>query len=259
FKRTAALPVNASYTATVPVRLPDGIDGPFYVLALTDSPASADRGVPSDIGFNNFGVAFEEPFRLPEHDRLQEAARLLARGAVPEYQQEGNNTARTPITVARAAPPDLRVTGLVAPARVRTGQEFDVTYTVTNLGGDTPASQPAWDDLLYLSRDRFLDLRADRFMDTLRHEGGLGAGQSYTVTRRLRAPAGPTDPEEFYVFAATAPPRTTSFGSVFELDRETNNDRASDAPVVIELPPPADLVVTVITLPATARVSDPVT
>jgi hypothetical protein len=40
-----------------------------------------------------------------------------------------------------------------------------VTYTVTNRGGDTPATQSTWDDLIYLSRDRFLDLRADRFLD----------------------------------------------------------------------------------------------
>ena len=188
FRRNALTPlgIGQTYTATVPVRLPDGIDGPFYILALTDSPASRDSSVPSDIGFNNVGVGFEEPYQLPEHDRLQEAARLLARGAVFEYQQEGNNTAKMPLTVVRAAPPDLRVTNLIVPLRVRMGQEFDVTYTVTNLGGDVPPSQLVWDDLVYLSRDRFLDLRADRFMDTLRHDGGLLAGHSYTVTRRLR-------------------------------------------------------------------------
>src|SRR5205823_3298831 len=45
----------------------------------------------------------------------------------------------------------------------------------------------------------------------------------------------------------------------FELDKETNNDRASDVPMVIELPPPADLVVTEVTIPATAGVGDPIT
>src|SRR5262249_27510717 len=32
FRRTDLLRINQSYTATVPVRLPDGINGPFYVL-----------------------------------------------------------------------------------------------------------------------------------------------------------------------------------------------------------------------------------
>ncbi len=164
-----------------------------------------------------------------------------------------------PITVNRATPPDLRVTNVDAPLRVRSGQEFTVTYTVMNFGGDTPISQGAWDDLLYLSRDLFLDVRADRFMDTVRHLGGLAAGQSYTITRTLRAPAIVNETEEYYVFVSTDPPRTTSYGSVFELDKETNNDRATTVPLVIELPPPSDLVVTSISVPVTAQVGDPIT
>ncbi len=258
FKRTELLRINESYTSTVPVVLPDGISGTFYVLVLTDSPAIQDRSVQSDIGFGNFGVGFQAGFPLSSFDRLQEAARLLARADVAEYQQEGNNTAKAPLPVVLTSPPDLRVTQIDVPLRVRSGQEFDVTYTVSNVGGVAPPSQLAWDDLIYFSRDRFLDLRADRFLDSVRHTGGLGAGQSYTVTRRVQAPAGLSDTEEFYVFVATDPPRNTSFGSVFELDKETNNDRVSDLPVVVELPPPSDLVVTSITLPATAMVNDPI-
>jgi hypothetical protein len=241
------------------VRLPDGIDGPFYVLALTDSPAFQDRSVSSSIGFNNFGVAFEQPREMPDGDRLQEAARLLARGNVAEYQNEGNNTAQTSLTVHLTPPPDLQVTNLTAPTRVRMGQEFSITYTVSNLGGDTPGTQTSWDDLIYLSRDRFLDLQADRFLDVVRHEGGLAAGQADTITRTLRAPAGLSQDEEYYVFVIADPPRSTSFGSVFELDRETNNHRVSDQPLIVELPPPTDLTVTGITVPRTAAVGDAIT
>ena len=116
--------VNESYTATAQVRLPDGIDGPFYVLAITDSPASPRPSIASNIGFGNHGVAFEEPYRLPDHDRIWETQRLLARGRVAEYQLEGNNTTVAAIDVTRATPPDLQVTELVAPERVRMGQDF---------------------------------------------------------------------------------------------------------------------------------------
>ena len=71
--------------------------------------------------------------------------------------------------------PDLQVTALTAPARAVRGQSFDLTYTVTNLGGATPFQQPTWEDLIYLSRDEFLDLRADRFLDRFRHADGLTA------------------------------------------------------------------------------------
>ena len=67
-----------------------------------------------------------------------------------------------------------------------------------------------------------LDLRKLRLVP-----GGLGAGQSYTVTRTLRAPTGLTEDEEFYVFAVTDPQRNNPAGAVFELDKENNNDRST--------------------------------
>ena len=65
--------------------------------------------------------------------------------------------------------------------------------------------------------------------------------------------------EEYYVFVVTDPTRNTSIGQVFELDQETNNDRHSDVPMIIELPPPTDLQVTDIVVPATARSGEPIT
>ena len=64
----------------MPVRLPDGIDGPFSFVAITDSPASLDRSVQSTIGFNNFGVGFEAPPELPLWDRVWARQRELSRG-----------------------------------------------------------------------------------------------------------------------------------------------------------------------------------
>ena len=52
---------------------------PFYLLAITDSPADSTGSVTSDIGFGLPGVAFEEPRRLPGYDRIWETQRLLAR------------------------------------------------------------------------------------------------------------------------------------------------------------------------------------
>ena len=249
------LGVGASYTATVDVRIPDGIDGSFYVLVLTDSPAGPNRGRPqSDIGFGNRGVDFEEPRRLPRFDRLFEAQRLLARGSVLEYQLEGNNTTSSTIDVTLATPPDLQVTEVVAPERVRAGQQFDVTYTVENFGGETPPGQTRWDDLIYLSRDAFLDLRADRYLGQIRHEGGLAAGGTYTNTESYLAPSSFDDEtEEYYVFVVTDPERSRPRGSVFELFAESNNARSSTLPVVFELPPPTDLQVTGVTVPANAK------
>jgi subtilase family serine protease len=58
FDREEILAIGDSYTATVEVRLPDGIEGDFYVLAFADSPAvrTPHSGSLSDIGFGLPGV-----------------------------------------------------------------------------------------------------------------------------------------------------------------------------------------------------------
>ena len=107
----------------------------------------------------------------PRHGRRLWAAnnglRRHPRGAVRlvladggEFQDEGNNITAAALPVALALPPDLQVTSLIVPQRTPRGQEFSLTYTVSNLGGATPSTQESWYDLIYLSRDEFLDLRA---------------------------------------------------------------------------------------------------
>jgi len=81
---------------------PDGIDGArFYVLALADL-----AGVPRTAAsratsvFNNLvGVSFEEPYSLPQSDRLQQAARL------PGREGRSWNTSRRGTTPPRALLP----------------------------------------------------------------------------------------------------------------------------------------------------------
>jgi len=187
FKREGILALGDSYESTVDVRLPDGIEGDFYILVFADSAAYAYNHVQSDIGFGLPGLAFSEPHELPAGDRVSEAQRLLARGAVGEFQEEGNNISTAALSVTLAIPPDLQVTSLAVPVRTPRGQPFQMTYTVSNLGGAIPETQQAWDDLIYLSRDEFLDLRADRYLGLVRHTDGLGSGQSYTIETSFRS------------------------------------------------------------------------
>ena len=171
------------YTETVDVRIPDGIEGDFYLMVFADSAAQRDRARrPSDIGFELIGLEFELPGTLAPWDLASAAARESARGRVKEYQFEGNNINTALLPVVLAPPPDLQVTDVVAPLRGTMGQEIQVSYTVTNLGGDTVGGQHEWKDLVYLSRDEFLDTTSDLYLGTLEHENGLTGGcvlQSY--------------------------------------------------------------------------------
>jgi subtilase family serine protease len=105
------------YTGTVPVTLPLGISGTFFVLVLTDS---TDRVEEFAFEGNNF--AFDA----------------------------------SPLQVVLTPPPDLVVESVAAPAAGVADHAIDVSYTVANRGA-TPAVAASWRDSIYLSADDVLD------------------------------------------------------------------------------------------------------
>ena len=245
-----------SYSDTIKASLPEGIAGPFYLLTYVDAAAFPWPYAQSNIGFNLSGIDFERPSPLAPWDLASEAQRNLGRGRVPEFQDEGNNILVHEFPVQLASAPDLRVTAVKTPDRAIRGQEIDVTYTVSNRGtGDTPESQSNWRDLIYLSRDPSLDLRADRYVYEVPHEGVLQADGSYSNTVTIQLPTDLLGP--WFVIPVTDPVRIGTIGDVFENGRE-KNERASAFPVVISLPPPADLRVQGIVGPPEARVGNTV-
>lgn len=228
-----------SYIAKVTVSLPFELEGEFNVIAAADSGLEQSGYAKSTLSPRLSGV------------------RGQVNGKVKEYAGEGNNLTVQPVTLTPYTPPDLQVASLGVPLRATRGQPFRVEYSVTNAGGATPALQPQWDDLVYLSRDPFLDLTSDRFLGSIRHTGGLDAGGTYSVVKDFVVP-GDLGTEAYYVFVVTDPARYDATGSLFEAD-ERNNIRGSDVPMVIELPPPTDIQVTDIVAPDNKQAGDPVT
>ena len=231
------LAAGASYVATIRVTVPFEIKGKFNLLGMTDSGIAQSGFAPGTIS----------P-RLP-------GVQGSAEGSVREFQGEGNNVTARSVQITPYTAPDLQVAAVLAPTHAIRNQTFDVTYTVTNDGGATPALQSSWDDLIYLSRDPFLDLRSDRFVGSFHHDGGLAAGGTYNETLTLTVP-GDLATQAYYVFVITDPARTNSTGSVFEAD-ERNNSGVAAVPMIIDLPPPTDLQVDSISAPLTARSGEP--
>ena len=172
-------------------------------------------------------------------------------GYVNEFQDEGNNHHRG--RVAGTADEPARPPGhgrQRAPSRRPRDQSLSVTYTVTNAStAPTPPGQTTWTDAIYLSVDQFFDLNSDILLGYETHTGGLAAapatgerhlqrcreaGRALLCLRRHRP-----DPQ----------PAVRTAGQVDETN-DTNNATASTLPVIINQPPPADLVVTSITVPA---------
>jgi hypothetical protein len=231
-----------SYTASATFQLPESFSGDFKLIVHADTSIGLDRSgyTPSTVRDGLAGLALF----------------IDASGSVPEFQDEGNNTSAIDLPITLALPPDLQVARVEAPDKVLAGQSFTVDYQVINAGGDTVSDQSVWNDLIYLSRDRFLDVNKDRYLGYIEHTGGLTAGAAYSGHRTFTAPS---DLEgAYYVFVITDPAYAFSageFGRVREFGLEQNNAAAADQPILIETPPPADLKVLDVTLPGRADIT----
>ncbi|MDB5349218.1 MAG: hypothetical protein JWN86_465, partial [Planctomycetota bacterium] len=239
FEQLGALAVGGSYSQTLNVALPIAIEGPYYLLVFTDS--------------NLYG-----PISPSVGQLSVDAASGPFSTRVPEFADEGNNVTVTPLTILRSELPDLQVTILSVPQHAIVGQTLTLNYAVRNTGNGDASNRGAgaaasWNDTFYLSRDAFLDVQSDRYLGALSHDGGLAAGASYTGTLPLRLPAGLSG--TYYLFAVTDPFRFADDrrGTVME-SNEANN--ASSQPVIIDLPPPADLRVDSILIPPSAKSGD---
>ncbi|WP_372897880.1 CARDB domain-containing protein, partial [Stieleria sp.] len=249
------LGIDESYSRSLDVRLPQGIDGDFYLIVDVDSKFTRARFPEIDgsgIEFTSGGSSAVDCLAIFRNDIVGCGATGMA--VVQEFDGEADNTAKTLLPIELTDPPDLQVTSVVVPPRLLAGKTFDVEYTVSNLGpGDTPPGQSGWTDLIYLSRDPFLDRDADRYLGSSSYSGGLAKDQSYTATQSVRAPRNLEGP--YYVIVITDPVINNRFpdGDVFELDKEFNNSLAGQPPTVIELPPPADLQVDSISIPPSGK------
>jgi YD repeat-containing protein len=151
-----------SYTNTATVTLPTSISGDFNLIvkASTDIGKNYENPTPSDIRTGLDTVA--------QFDRT-------GAGGVPMYKNAGKNVSWIALPISAAVPPNLRVADVTAPATVTAGQDLHVQYTIANRGGATPPDQSTWTDLVYLSRDRNLDLSRDTLLGYATHGGGLAA------------------------------------------------------------------------------------
>jgi len=174
---------------------------------------------------------------------------------------ESNELANSLIVPVRLTPQpvDLQVTALQTPAMALSGQPIQVSWTVTNLGnGVTPAG--GWRDAAYLSPDPYLDSSSDRYLGFVEHRGALSpygqSGDRYEQFHAFTVPFGLAGPH--YWFIVTDVSNNVGESNAFG-DAEYNNDIRADTAVRIEIPPPADLVVTDVSAPANGMLGEPIT
>ncbi len=164
--------------------------------------------------------------------------------AVRECAGEGDNTvvSTSAVQIGIATYPDLQVTAVNAPDTAICGQNMTVEWTVRNEGNAATPSG-VWSDAVHLSKDQVLDTTDPKIVAFPRLNS-LVAGETYTKSAQVQIPGGASGP--YYVFVVT-----DSTNRVFEHTAENNNAGHDPTAMIVTMPPPADLVVEGVTVPAT--------
>jgi subtilase family serine protease len=170
--------------------------------------------------------------------------RTNADARVTELDRTNNDRPADAVTAITLSPtPDLAVTSVLAPLEANSGQSFELSWTVSNVGDG--ATNQSWFDAVYLSLDQVLDRNSDVYLGFRDRPHNLAAGQEYTRTASFTIPRGLSGP--FYVFVAA-----DSNDRVYERGSELNNVRFAPLSMQVNLSPPANLVAGVITIPENA-------
>jgi Subtilase family/SdrD B-like domain/CARDB/RTX calcium-binding nonapeptide repeat (4 copies) len=171
---------------------------------------------------------------------------LLVRTDSNNYVLEGaleSNNDRANVsstTIALSAVPDLVVQSVDAPAQGIAGQSISLTWTIANNGAN--ASQN-WYDAVYLSQDQVFNRNSDIYLGYQQRPSTLNTNGTYTTTRSFDLPRGLGG--RYFAFVVA-----DSGNQVYERANENNNFNYDGLSTEIITPPPSDLVVTNVTVPA---------
>ncbi|MDA8746284.1 hypothetical protein N9N28_16795, partial [Rubripirellula amarantea] len=238
-RHSGVLSVGQFYDVNEQVLLPENINGTFYILVATDSVFTENYNQR-----NGYALPYPAATGWP---RISQDSTM---GRIAEFDDEVDNVAATPIEVNLAERPNLKVTQIDVPDRLETGQGIPISFDLSNIGGgDVPSRQLPFDVQVYLSRDNTLDPRSDRLLATVGYDSVIESGGVVTSDLTARMPSGITGP--YYVITVIDPVRgNRPLGQVIE-SNESDNRSVSVDPILIELPPPTDLVIESVTFDKT--------
>jgi len=209
WKQNGPLSVGNSYSNTQNALIPNGLNGNYYLIMITDHS-----------NINN---------EILRSDNLM----LISR----------NNQAVT-FKINLTPSPNLYANTFTAPQQCITGQPFNVSFKVKNIGIG-PTTIGSWTDKVFLSND-FTINQGDVNIGTYNYNRGvLDTGQYYIDSISVTVPVGHTG-NYILIFKAD------NSDVVYEFNGETNN--TANAFIIVTQPPPADIIVKNISLPDSAMV-----
>jgi subtilase family serine protease len=209
-------------------------------------------GKVENASYLNVGDSYTNSLQVKLPQNLIGNYRILVKtdalNQVLELNQEEDNITASPriTTIELTPPPDLQVTSVSAPSQGFSGQPLTLSWVVTNQGTNATQGE-RWVDEVYLSTDANLD-GGDQFLGRFTHNGVLLPGGSYTRTETVTLPTGVSGSFYFVV-------KTDTTDQVFEFAFNANNATAETSPTMINLTPPPDLEVELLTTPSDALAS----
>ncbi|AFY39930.1 RHS repeat-associated core domain protein [[Leptolyngbya] sp. PCC 7376] len=221
-RHTNPLESGQEYTAQQTFIVPPNAEGDFYVFVEADSRNQVT-----------------EPTEGGNIASTAEATRVVAfQTADPELPP-----VETIDPDVVELPVDLSVVAVEAPSDGNSGQPLEISWTVQN-NGEAIGSR-TWYDAVYLSQDQVFDPNTDNYLGAVERTG-LGAGESYQVTKSFDVSVGLSGP--LYAFVVT-----DSTERLNDTDRTNNVTLDSTAIQVLPIPPDDyDLAVGTIAVPATS-------
>ena len=154
---------------------------------------------------------------------------------------ENNNVAKSAIALTVPPTPDLVVSNIVAPTEAFSGQDIEVTWTITN-NGDANATG-TWTDTIYLSNDA--EVGADQQYGSFSFTGTIEVGQSIERKQVITLPIDLNDTRHIIV-------KTDANNQLFEYTSEDNNATVKENAIAVELSPFPNLQVESVIAPDTA-------
>ncbi|HOY32570.1 MAG TPA: CARDB domain-containing protein [Bacteroidales bacterium] len=230
-----------NYVQTQQIQIPANLIGSYYLFVITDA---------MDALFMNWPQTGPPlPYNPPPYYRAYTHGGSYV-NVVKEISDQPpyhDNFFYKEVIFPIPPEPDLKVTSIITPADMFSGQTVTISWTVKNYGdGNTNTSN--WSDRVYISSDTALNINTAVNLGTFTHTGLLNPDSSYTTTHAVTIPSNIYGTYYFYVITDVA-------NNVFEYVYENNNTTRSDS-VIVYLTPPADLVVTHINMPDTISNQD---
>jgi hypothetical protein len=170
-----------------------------------------------------------------------------ARGDIFEADDANNaRAASSALDIEKLRAPNLVVEDVRVEGTIVSGQIARVSWRIRNTG-DGPTLSSEWIDSVFLSPVRVLDPRSDTFLGAVERVGALAPGESYDASGIFDVPLGIGG--AIWVFVATD-------RGVSNFEEGRVEDNSADAPVVVTIPPRADIEVTRVVPAASALLGD---